>query len=125
MSKGLRVSALALVAIAASIEPAAAAEVGDRGKAPWSGDGRYYPVEIAAKRGSRCKMHWLIPWQKGAYDEWGRCASFVPDYELEVLWNGAWYPASVVGYGPHCYVVHYTGYSDSSNECVTQDRVRW
>ena len=105
--------------------PAMAVQVGDRGKAPWSADNHFYPVEIAAVRGAQCKMHWLIPWQHGAYDEWGPCAGFVHESGVQVNWKGSWYPANVIGYGANCYQIHYTGYDDSWNECVTQDRLRW
>jgi hypothetical protein len=116
--------AVMLLTLASSL-PAAAAAVGDRGIAPWSKDGVYYPVEIAAKKGGRCRMHWLIPWQHGEYDEWGRCESFVPNPHAKALWRGTWYPVEITGYGNYCYQVHYAGYSDSYDECVTQDRLRW
>ena len=119
-----RRGALALLLLAFAL-PAAAVRVGDKGKAPWSRDGIYYPVEITAIRGGSCRMHWLIPWQNGEYDEWGPCASFVATSTVKVLWNGSWYPATVIGYGASCYLIHYDGYDDSWNECVPQSRIRW
>jgi hypothetical protein len=114
--------AAGLLAFAAA---AGAASVGDRGKAPWSRDHVYYPAEITAISGSRCHLHWLIPWQHGEYDEWGACAAFVPDAGARVYWQGSWYPATVIGYGANCYEIHYTGYADSWNECVGAERIRW
>jgi hypothetical protein len=114
--------ALGLSAAAFSAD---AVEVGNRGSAPWSANGIFYPVEVTAKAGNRCYMHWLIPWQHGEYDEWGSCSSFVPSRPIKVSWNGAWYEATIVGYGANCITIHYTGYGTDWDECVGQSRIRW
>lgn len=116
-----------VLALAAAIWalPAQAVYPGEKGKAPWSRDNVYYPVEITAIQGDRCMMHWLIPWQHGEYDEWGSCSSFVPTSAVQVLYNGSWYAASVIGYGRNCHRIHYDGYPDTWNECVGQNRIRW
>jgi hypothetical protein len=44
--------------------------------------------------------------------------------QVEVLWGATWYPSEILQVKDGKYFIRYNGWSDTSNEWVTKDRIR-
>lgn len=128
----------------APISPAPTVEqgwaVGEALEVEWKG--RWYPATIRSRDGDRYRIHYTG--YADSWDEWvtaprmRRKGQAVPSPTsapvvaqtwlvgdtLEVEWNGAWYPATILRGDGDRYLIHYTGYGSNWDEWVTPGRMR-
>ncbi len=127
---------LALHAIAASAraekvpKPAEGKEappVNRTGEAEWAG--KWYPVQILDEKDGKFHVHYDT--YSDAFNEWvakdrvrfpGKPKA---ETKCEVEWAGKWYPAQVIAEEKGQWKIKYDGYSDTWNEWVGKERIRF
>jgi hypothetical protein len=72
------------------------------------------------------------PGWPATWDEWVTDARIVGPHgaaktqrRVSVLWHGTWWAAVLLREEGGTYCIHYAGYEDSWDECVTRDRIRF
>jgi hypothetical protein len=92
--------------------------------------GQWYRAQIEAERPGAVRVHYIG--YSRDWDEWvtsDRCRRYSPQRfsvgsNIDVEWNGAWYPASVLAERDGIHHVHYDGYAAVWDEWVASRRCR-
>lgn len=92
--------------------------------------GQWYRAQIEGERPGAVRVHYIG--YRRDWDEWvtaDRCRRFAPQRfaigsSIDVEWNGAWYPASVLAERDGIHHVHYDGFTSVWDEWVASRRCR-
>jgi hypothetical protein len=92
--------------------------------------GQWYRAQIEGERPGAVRVHYIGYTRD--WDEWvgaDRCRAFSPQTfqagsQIDVEWNGSWYPATVLEQRRGIHHIHYDGYTDVWNEWVASRRCR-
>lgn len=104
-------------------------------------EGKYYAAVVRKIDGNRFYIHYDN--YNDSYDEWvgfdrinlnrpvssgatadSTTSAFTIKQSVSVLWQGKYYPAVILKVDGKKYFVHYSGYDTSSDEWVSQDRIK-
>jgi hypothetical protein len=126
---------LILVAATLLSSCTAAADHPDSGPAlEVSWGGQWWPAEIVDERCDLTKIHY-VGWGND-WDEWVEphrirvapqrqsTRSLRPDDPADVLWEGKWWPATILKRQGNRFYIHYDGYGQSWDEWVGLERIR-
>lgn len=135
--RSMYLAAFALAALTLGFAGPAAAQrplcsVGDSAKVLWKGT--WYPARVTKVNEDQTKCFIHYDGYGTEWDEWvmeGRiqvAGRMEPRYkvgdDVQVLWKGKWWPASVIGLGEGRWKIHYDGYEASWDEWVGRDRMK-
>jgi hypothetical protein len=118
---------------------AALCNIGDKASVEWKGS--WYPAKVLQGGETQCFIHYTG--YDSSWDEWvgpsriritsssGKSAapaatdrSWKNGDSVQVLWNGSWYPAHVIGIKGNSLKIRYDGYSSNWDEWVGPDRYK-